>query len=198
MNLPQNTTYSKENVASVVGAMKNVGKKIKQHYKPRKVDTSQYQGLANQVKSYAPSNIKGIGTQTTKYGESTKFEKFHPGIDYTKGMGSPVKSWTGGKVAEVVTGKEKGAPAFGNYVVVIDNQGNKFRYSHLQNGYVPFQVGQQIRPGDVIGKEGATGQTYSLHGGTGAHVDFRAQSPTGQYFDPMQVVNAYRKLYPNF
>jgi replicative DNA helicase Mcm len=44
---------------------------------------------------------------------------------------------------------------------------------------------------------GNSGQTYSLHGGTGSHVDFRAKNPAGQYFDPMQVVNAYQRLYPS-
>lgn len=194
-DLPQTTSYNQENMAAIASAMKGVGQNIRQQYKSKRVDTAPYQGLKNRVQSYAPTDAKGL-TVTTPYMGSTKFEAQHPGIDYSRGMDAPVQSWTGGKVAEVVTGKVKGSPSFGNYVVVIDDQGNKHRYSHLQGGYIPVSVGQQIQAGDVIGREGATGQVYSLHGGTGAHTDFRSQDIRGKYLDPMRFVNAYQKLNP--
>jgi len=150
--LPENKTYSKENVASIVGAMKGINQSIRKRYQPEGVDVSQYKGLADKVKSSAPVSTKGLGTVTTPYMGSTKFEAQHPGIDYTKGMGAPVASWSSGKVSEVVTGKKQGDPGFGNYVIVVDDKGNKFRYSHLSGNYV--NVGDVVNRGSVLGAEG--------------------------------------------
>ncbi|MFH1151641.1 MAG: M23 family metallopeptidase [Nanoarchaeota archaeon] len=190
--IPQNTTYSKENVASMVGAMKNVGQSIKQHYKTKRVSTAPYQGIANQVQSYAPAktptNVKGLGTITTKFGEQTRYEAQHPGTDIANKIGTPIPAFTPGKVAEVVTGKKQGDTGFGNYVVIVDSQGNKHRYSHLNNAYV--SIGQPVTKGMTIGEMGNTGQTYSLsETGTGSHLDYRIRDAYNKYISPYQFIN---------
>ena len=193
MALPMHEKY-KDMFSAVTGTAQKIGRSLGARRSPKAVDTTPYQGLADNVQKNLPITSKSLGTITTPYMGRTKFEAKHPGIDYTRGMGSPVQSWTGGKVSEIVTGKIKGSPAFGNFIKIIDEKGNTHRYSHLQGGYIPFSVGQQVQRGDIIGREGATGQTYSLHGGTGAHIDLRSQDPTGRYIDPMQFVKTYQQL----
>lgn len=183
-----------EMFSAITDTAKSIGRSLGPRRSPKAVDTSQYGGLAGAVKRNLPISSKNLGVTTVPFGGQTKFEKFHRGLDYTKGMGSPVQAWTGGRVSEVVTGKVKGSPAFGNFIKIIDNQGNTHRYSHLAGKYVPFSVGQQVRRGDVIGRESNTGQTYSMHGGSGSHVDWEVKTSSGKYLDPMQFVNIYQKI----
>lgn len=193
MALPMHEKY-KDMFSAVTGTAQKIGQSLGPRRSPKAVDTGQYDGLAGAVRKNLPITPKSLGTITTPYMGSTRFEAKHPGIDYSKGMGSPVQSWTGGKVSEVVTGKVKGSPAFGNFIKIIDNRGNMHRYSHLQGGYTPFSVGQTVQRGDIIGREGATGQVYSLSGGSGAHTDWRIKSQSGAPLDPMQFVQVYQQL----
>lgn len=132
------------------------------------------------------SNFK-LGQVTTPYGGSTKFESYHPGIDIANQPGSPIPAWSGGMVKEVVTGRKQGTPGFGNYVVVQDDQGNIWRYSHLADSYV--QVGQPIQRGQVLGGMGNTGSTYSTSGGTGTHLDIRVMNAFKKYLNPTSFLN---------
>jgi len=155
--------------------------------KGKQFDTSQYKGIADTTQGAAGAKAAaGLGTVTVPYGGSTKFEAFHPGVDIANEIGTPIKSFMGGEVMSVVTGKQKGEKGFGNYIVVKDRYGGLHRYSHLNNSLV--SVGQQVSRGAAIGEMGATGSTYSLHGGTGSHLDYRVQSPTGQYVNPLAYV----------
>ena len=191
--LPLATQYKEEVFKPMTRTIKRIGEALGPRVSPKAIDVSPYQGVADTVQRKIPKTIprgvSDIGTVTTPYRGKTRYEDIHKGIDYTRGIGSPVQSWTRGKVSEVVTGKVKGSPAYGNFVIVTDEQGNRHRYSHLQGGYVPFSVGQQIQRGDILGLEGATGQTYSLHGGTGAHVDYRILSAAKKYLDPYIFIN---------
>ena len=191
MSLPENVGYS-QYLKKMSNVAADVGRALGPRRRPSKaVDTSQFSGITDAIKSVPkqiPMSAKNVGTITTKYGGSTKFEKVHPGIDYTRGIGSPVGSWVGGKVSEIVTGKGKRDKGFGNYVIITDKEGNKHRYSHLQGGYVPLSVGQQVQRGTVLGLEGISGSTYSLHGGTGAHVDLRVRDLFGKYVDPHKFI----------
>lgn len=90
-----------------------------------------------------------LGTVTTPYGGSTNFEKFHPGLDLASPMGTKIPSFTSGVVTEVIGGKKQGDKGYGNTVVITDEQGNKLRYSHLNQSYV--KVGQQVPKGYVLG-----------------------------------------------
>jgi len=189
--LPENTTYSKENIASIVGAMKGINQSIRKRYQPEGVDVSQYKGLADKVKSSAPvsapSSIKNLGRISTPYGGQTRYEQFHPGVDLANKIGTKIPAFTSGKVSEVVTGKKQGDPGYGNYVIIVDPQGNQHRFSHLNNSYV--SVGQQVSPGMVLGEMGNTGQTYSTSGGTGSHLDYRIKDAYNKYVDPYKFIN---------
>jgi len=155
--------------------------------KGKQFDTSQYKGIADTTQGAAGAKAAaGLGTVTVPYGGSTKFEAFHPGVDIGAPQGTPVKSFMGGEVMTVVTGKKHGDPAFGNYIVVKDRYGGLHRYSHLSGSLV--NVGQQIPRGATIGSMGSTGQTYSASGqGEGPHLDYRVKSG-GQYVNPLAYV----------
>lgn len=147
----------------------------KKYRSKKAVDVSKYTPVAN--------SIKKIGVVTTPYGGSTKYEKFHPGIDIANKIGTPLYSTTGGKVSQVVSGKKQGDPGYGNYVEVVDAKGNRHRYSHLANSYV--NVGDIVKQGQIYGTMGNTGSTYSTSGGTGSHLDYRIWDMYNKYVNPM-------------
>lgn len=93
-----------------------------------------------------------LGTQTVPYGGSTKFEKFHPGVDIANKMGTIVPSFTAGVVVGIETNRKKGDKGYGNYVIVQDEKGMKHRYSHLNKSNV--QVGQKVTKGMPLGQMG--------------------------------------------
>ena len=168
---------------------------------PKAVDTSQWSGLGSQVQSAAstqptagaynpskePSELAAIGPITTPYGGQTKYEGFHHGVDVAGPMGTPIKAFVPGTVTAVRNGVRQGGPDYGNFVIVTDAQGNQHRYSHLLGAYV--KVGQQIQKGQELGPEGNTGQTYSAHGGTGAHLDYRIKNAYGKYINPFSFLS---------
>lgn len=176
-DLPEFSTY--RGLASAIKPMArasyNITKNLPAKRRSRPVDVSGYQNVTNK-----------LGPVTVPYGGSTKYEKFHPGVDVANKIGTPIPARAGGKVTEVVSGKIQGDPGFGNYVVVTDAKGNKHRYSHLNNSWV--QLGSTITPGTVIGGMGNTGQTYSTSGGTGSHLDYRIKNMYGKYVNPSNFI----------
>lgn len=138
--------------------------------------------------------ISSMGTITTPFGGSTRFEKFHPGLDIANKIGTSIKAFSPGVVKEVVTGLKRGDKGYGNYIVVEDPYGNKHRYSHLSQSFV--QVGTPVKAGSSIGAMGATGSTYSTSGGTGSHLDYRIRDAAGRYLDPYSYLTKfYRQKY---
>ena len=181
---PENTKYQ-----ALTSAVGNVGRVAsaarKSSPSPKSFDTQKYNsGLS---KNYTiPTDISSLGTVTTPYQGSTNYESVHPGIDVANKIGTQIPSFSGGTVIESKSGYKQGDKGFGNTVVVQDAKGNKWRYSHLNQGYV--KVGQQVQPGTVIGGMGNTGSTYSLHGGTGSHLDLRIKDAYGKYLNPYSLL----------
>jgi len=148
------------------------------------------QGGPNQnSKQQGTPKLSGLGTITTMPGTSTKYEKVHPGIDIANKSGTPIKSFTNGIVVAVENGKKQGEKGFGNYVIVVDKDGNKHRYSHMNQGFV--KVGQQVGQGQTLGSMGATGSTYSDSGGDASHLDYRVVSAFGKYQNPLTYMKNY-------
>lgn len=56
-----------------------------------------------------------------------------------------------------------------NHVVIAYDDGTEAQLMHLKKGTVPFEVGDLVRRGDVVGQVGLTGQI------TGAHLHFAVQ-----------------------
>lgn len=180
-DLKQNITYDNASKAmsAMTGKLANIKRSVSQPSK-KSINTSKYSGLINNVKSK-------LGTTTTPYGGSTKYEKFHPGIDIANKIGTPISAYAGGKVISEREGTLQGSPDFGNYIIIQDKQGNKFRYSHLGQNWV--DIGDIVKPGQRIAEMSNTGQTYSQHGGTGSHLDLRIKDIYGKYINPSKFIN---------
>ena len=144
-----------------------------------------------------PSNINQlfsqVGTKTTDWGEGTRYESSHPGIDLANKAGTQIPSLTSGTVTRVITGQVHGAKGFGNQVEITDQFGNKHRYSHLLAPEV--KVGDKVTKGEDIGEMGSSGSTYSPSGkGEGTHLDYRIVSAANTYLNPYIYLNSFYKV----
>ena len=146
--------------------------------------TQMYPSLVNQVGPQAAptpqsgGSLSSLGTLTTPFGGSTRYEAQHPGVDIANKPGTPVSDFVPGRVTESGFNQN----GFGNSIVITDAQGAKHRYSHLLNRYV--RVGDQVTAGQQIGTMGNTGNTYSESGGTGTHLDYRIVDAYNRYVNP--------------
>ena len=186
--LPENQLYK-----PLITAATNIGRSLPPR-KSKAVDTGRYKNLQNigarAGNQAGASALNKLGTITTPYGGSTRYEGNHPAVDYVVpgDIGGQVVAPANlsGTVTQVRTGQVQGGPDFGNYVIVKDAQGNSWRFSHLANNYV--QVGSQVTPGTVLGAQGNTGQTYSRSGGSGAHTDLRIRDLYNKYVNPSNLI----------
>lgn len=196
--MPKFTGYQKqpETYKGLYESALSLGKampKPKRRGRRKPVDLSQFKGkIGQQQPAQAPTTpyksipqgIRDLGTITTPYGGKTRYEGSHRGLDVAAEIGKPVPAYMGGKVIE-----NRKSPTWGNTVVAQDNLGNLNRYSHLNSSWV--RVGEQIKPGTMIGGVGNTGQVYSqIPGGSGAHLDFRIYNLAKKLqFDPIKYLN---------
>ena len=183
-----------------------LGQSLMQFRRRRKpqVNINQYTNLRNVINNALPNTssynntpaynkIRELGQITTPYGGNTNYESFHPGIDIAAPKGTPIKSFTGGKVTNIRTGQgwTPNKPSFGNYIIITTPTGEKLRYSHLYQNFV--KLGDQIQPGQEIGSIGGTGSTYSQwRPGPGYHLDLRIKDAYNRYVNPISYLN---KIY---
>ena len=157
---------------------------------PKAVNINRYQNLpkvtgstpSGPYTSATPTGYKNLGRISTPYGGSTRYEKFHPGVDVANVTGTNIPSQTKGVVTQVRSGQKQGGPDFGNFVVVTDFRGGKQRYSHLNQ--INVSVGQILEAGANLGTMGSTGQVYSPSGGDASHLDYRIRDLYGKYVNP--------------
>lgn len=130
--------------------------------------TGQYEDVMAEGGKLPSSAIKTSGFGM-RWGRSHNGNDYAgPGVDY-----QPVSIIQPGKVA--VAGPLGSA---GNAVVIDHPDGTITKYFHLMDNSIRVKVGQQIKPGQVIGNVGSTGRS------TGPHLHFevwrngRAQDPT--------------------
>ena len=100
----------------------------------------------------------------------------HPGLDLEAHMGTPVVAAGAGVV--VSAGHAGG---YGRMVVISHGDGLETRYAHLSR--ITVRRGQQVTPGQLLGKSGATGRV------TGPHLHFEVRV-NGAAVDPGEVVAA--------
>lgn len=85
------------------------------------------------------------------------FGGIHPGVDFgTHGVTLEVVSLVPGEV--VYASLNSG---WGNYVEVLGDDGWRRQYAHLSSIKVP--KGAVVKPGDVLGRVGTTGQSTGVH-----------------------------------
>lgn len=109
---------------------------------------------------------------------SQSFSWYHPGLDITSPIGTPIISAHSGTVVEVHVGTYDGG--YGNNVYVSNGAGVVSHYAHMQA--VNVSVGQRVVGGSsVLGWVGMTGRT------TGPHVHFEIRS-NGAIVNPLGYV----------
>lgn len=100
-------------------------------------------------------------------GISQYFSFYHPGLDITSPVGTPIVAAHNGTVTEVHVGTYDGG--YGTNVYVSNGAGIVSHYAHMSA--VNVSVGQQVTGGrSVVGWVGMTGRT------TGPHVHFEIRS----------------------
>lgn len=102
---------------------------------------------------------------------STKFSRYHPGIDIAAGLGMPIHPVISGEVLTV------GRDLFGlgNYIELAHEKGYKSKYAHLGKIYV--KTGQKVDAENILGEVGLTGNTSGPH----THLEI---TQNGKYINP--------------
>lgn len=96
---------------------------------------------------------------------------FHSGIDIVYSHKAPIRAFTAGEVLYSGLGRAgTGLGGFGNVVLIKDSKGQGHLYAHLDS--VSVRKGQQVKIGDVIGRQGATGNV------TGSHLHYEVRKKT--------------------
>jgi len=138
-------------------------------------------GALDGVPSYIDP-IKGI--ITTRFGGSTIFQAFHPGLDIANAKYTPIHAAAAGVVVWAglaVPGDDHGS--YGNCVIIKHNDHISTLYAHMDDQIRPLEVrvGDMVAQGQVIGYEGMTGWT------TGPHLHFEVRVDNIQV-DPLLLI----------
>ncbi len=111
---------------------------------------------------------------TSRFGEcSSLWSSCHTGLDFAAPTGTRIVAAAAGTVTE--TGY---AGAYGNRTIVTLEDGTEMWYCH-QNS-LAVSVGEAVRPGDVIGHVGSTGNV------TGPHLHIEVRPGAGDAVDPFR------------
>jgi murein DD-endopeptidase MepM/ murein hydrolase activator NlpD len=186
---PQAESIQSQAQPSAAPKTSRIGDMLKGWYQgARKVGTQTSKPTVTNTKSSAASPVfSTLGAITTPYGGSTKYEKFHPGIDIANKRGTEIPSYADGEVVESVTGQVQSGKGYGNYVLIKSADGSLWKYSHMSKNYYP--VGTKVTKGQNIGQIGNSGASYSLNGNSGDHLDVRVVNKFNQYVDPSSLVS---------
>jgi len=111
----------------------------------------------------------GMGRLTSGYGR--RWGRLHAGIDLASGIGSPVRAAAAGQVESA--GWESG---YGRAVRIAHSDGTVTVYGHMSALLV--DSGERVEAGQLIGREGNTGQS------TGPHLHFEVRV-NGTPVDPL-------------
>lgn len=108
-------------------------------------------------------------------GISQYYSWYHPGLDITSPVGTPIYAAHSGTVTRVSLGTYDGG--YGNNVWISNGNGIESHYAHMST--VNVSVGQRVVGGSTqVGAIGMTGRT------TGPHVHFEMRSG-GSYVNPL-------------
>ena len=106
---------------------------------------------------------------------STRFSKYHPGVDIATGLLMPIHPITDGVIEEV----RNGFFGLGHFVVVSHVNGFKSTYGHMGKIYV--KVGQKVTTESTLGEVGLSGATSGPH----THLEVTYE---GKYIDPLTIL----------
>ena len=144
------------------------------------------------------NNNQSLGQweKNTGNGRIVSGSDYHAGrnaVDIDGKIGDPVKPFRGGKVVGIDNKFDgnKQADPYGKSVIVKDNKGEMYRYSHLDQ--VNVKPGQKVSTKKNIGTIGNTGQTTALPGGDGSHLDFEQMGKNGKISPQYDVKSSKKK-----
>jgi hypothetical protein len=121
----------------------------------------------------------GVYQLTARFGEySALWSHFHTGLDFAAPTGTPIMAVAGGTITEVGY-----SGAFGNRTIETLPDGTELWYCH-QNTF-GTSVGATVRPGEVIGYVGSTGNV------TGPHLHLEVHPGGGDAVDPYAALVAH-------
>lgn len=119
---------------------------------------------------------KGIQFPLQSYGLSQGFSYYHPGIDMTDPVGTPVKPIKTGVVTFAGFTKD----GYGNNIIIDNGKGIESLYAHLSK--IEVKVGQIVDMNTEIAKVGITGHTTGPH----LHLEIREN---GRALNPLTVLS---------
>ena len=125
------------------------------------------------------NNLRAPGNLTVGFGQRTKDEPQHMGVDFANKNGSPIQAFADG----VITGVGATKNGLGNVVTMKDSGGNVHSYGHLRNAVV--KRGMRVKRGQTIAAMGSSGNSYSPSGGDPSHLDLRVVNAYGRYKNPL-------------
>jgi murein DD-endopeptidase MepM/ murein hydrolase activator NlpD len=125
--------------------------------------------------SKADIQSKGIQIISGKGARGSRGGKQHKGYDLAAPSGTPLYAYLGGKITrKLVDGQGDGG--YGNGIEWKDNVYNEKHFFGHMVSPSPFNVGESVNQGDMLGKVGSTGLSEGPHlhweiGGAGSQVD---------------------------
>jgi murein DD-endopeptidase MepM/ murein hydrolase activator NlpD len=111
------------------------------------------------------------------FGEYGSWSRYHTGIDFRAGYGTPIRAVRPG----VVLFAGNSGDWAGNHVAIKHGDGMTTMSSHMSS--VAVRAGQTVRAGQIIGNVGATGRAF------GPHLHFELYPAGVKYGDVYQAIN---------
>jgi murein DD-endopeptidase MepM/ murein hydrolase activator NlpD len=153
--------------------------------KQRDAKLSQLRGLAEQqaarikLHQWVLPVAPGVYHLTARFGDySSLWSHFHTGLDFASPTGTPIMAVAGGTISEVGY-----SGAYGNRTIETLPDGTELWYCH-QNEF-GTSVGATVRPGQVIGYVGSTGNV------TGPHLHLEVHPGGGDPVDPFTALEVH-------
>lgn len=106
---------------------------------------------------------------------STKFSRFHPGVDIAASLGMPIHPVTSGTIESI----SSGFWGYGNHIIISHPNGFKSLYGHL--GKIFAKIGQEVTTDTILGEVGMTGLSSGPH----THLEI---TNNGKYINPLLIL----------
>jgi murein DD-endopeptidase MepM/ murein hydrolase activator NlpD len=119
------------------------------------------------------------------FGEYGSWSRYHTGIDFRAGHGTPIRAVKSG----VVLYAGNSGDWAGNHVAIKHGDGMTTMSSHMSS--IAARAGQTVRAGQIIGYVGATGRAF------GAHLHFELYPAGVKYGDVYSAINPQPWLRAN-
>lgn len=113
-----------------------------------------------------------------RFGDTGSWARYHTGIDFSAGMGTPIHAVAAGVVTNAGSGSAGWA---GNYVTIRHSDGKTSLYAHMSS--VTVHVGEKVSGGQKVGAVGMTGRTF------GPHVHFEVYPAGVKVGDPYKAID---------